>query len=149
MLFRSDLYFSHTENLPREEVNRAMNKIRAVVRKSGYRVNEKKTRVQRPHRQQKLLGIVINEKISIPRDLYKRMRAMLHHCLVEGFEPVAAKMGKSGGPELQGWIEGKLAYFSSVCPQQTRALKARYELAKAKHPDGSEMSFSFEKTNSP
>ena len=142
--YADDLYFSHPEDLSREEVNRMMNKARAVIRKSGYRVNEKKSHVQRAHRQQKLLGAVLNQKISIPKDVYRRMRALLRTCWRDGFEPVAIKMGKSGGPELQGWIEGKLAYFSSISPNRMRDLKARYELAKAKHPEGSEMSFTFE-----
>ena len=141
--YADDLYFSCPDNVPYAATNVFLEKVRHVIRSSGYRINEKKTHVQRAHKQQKLLGVVLNQKLNMPRNEYRRFRAMLHRCWCDGFEVVATRMNKSSGAELQGWIEGKLAYYTNLSPQRAKELKLRYQLAQAKFPAGSEMSFTF------
>lgn len=143
--YADDLYLTCETSVSYADVNTFLEDVRRVIRKSGYRINEKKTHVQRPHKQQKLLGIVLNQKLNMPKDEYRRFRAMLHRCWCDGFEGVAAKMNKSSAGELQGWIEGKLAYFSNIAPQRARELKIAYNQAQLKHPAGSEMTFTFGK----
>ena len=144
--YADDLYFSTPRNLSFDETNQLLNRIRTVIRRSGYRVNEKKTHVQRAHKQQKLLGVVLNQKLNIPRTEYRYMRTVLNHCYWNGFEPVAAKKKLSSGAELRGWLEGKLAYYANVSPYREKDLRARYEMAKEKHQVGSELTFTFGST---
>jgi hypothetical protein len=113
--YADDLYLTCPVNVPYDETNKFLEDVRRVIRASGYRVNEKKTHVQRPHKQQKLLGVVLNQKLNMPKD------------------------------ELQGWIEGKLAYFTNIAPQRARELKVAYAQAQHRHPLGSEMTFTFGK----
>lgn len=142
--YADDIYLSCTENTSREETDAVLNAVREVVKQSGYRVNEKKTHVQRAHRQQRLLGVVLNQKLNIPRGEYRRMRAIIHRCWCDGFEPTATKMKKSSGDELKGWIEGKLSYYAKISPRRTAELKEQLRAATEKHQD-TEMSFTFGK----
>ena len=44
----------------------------------GMVKNEKKLRIMRPHRRQDVCGIVVNEKLNLPRKYRKLLRAMKH-----------------------------------------------------------------------
>jgi retron-type reverse transcriptase len=131
--YADDLYFSHPENLPREEVDATIDRIVRAVQESGYRVNRKKLRVQRPHRQQKLLGIVLNHKVNIPAQKYRRLRAIVHNCYMHGFETQYAKSKQENINAFKAWLEGNLNYVSQISPQKGARLKLVYEAAKEKH----------------
>jgi len=45
----------------------------------GYRLNEKKTRILRQHQQQKVTGLVVNERVNVPRHVRRKLRAIEHH----------------------------------------------------------------------
>ncbi|MBI9017990.1 MAG: RNA-directed DNA polymerase [Phycisphaerae bacterium] len=44
----------------------------------GYRLNNRKTKVIRKHRQQRVTGLVVNEKVALPRKTRKLIRAIEH-----------------------------------------------------------------------
>lgn len=141
--YADDLYFSHPDNLHRVEVERLINIVRHVVRESGYVVNHKKTRVQRQHQRQQVLGVVINERANMAKTEYRRLRAIIHHCHAHGFEAAAAKNDRPNGAALQGWLEGKFAYLQNMAGYRVAELRARLRAAQLKHPEGTELSFTF------
>jgi retron-type reverse transcriptase len=53
-------------------------RVRHILEEEGFEVNEKKLRVQRRSAQQSVTGIVVNEKLSVPRRERRRLRAMKH-----------------------------------------------------------------------
>lgn len=130
--YADDLYFSHRENLPRAEVDAVIEKITRIVEAGGYRVNRKKLHVQRPTHRQKILGIVLNQKINIPREEYQKFRSLLHNCIKEGFEAQVERADKENVDHLQSWIAGKLAYFAMVAPERAEKLRLLYNHAKEK-----------------
>ncbi|MCA9034596.1 MAG: RNA-directed DNA polymerase [Planctomycetaceae bacterium] len=70
--------------------------IRRILRQSGYRMNSEKTRILRAHQQQQVMGLVVNEKVAIPRSRRRQLRAARHR----------VRQGKPAtfSPEqLQGW----------------------------------------------
>ena len=131
--YADDLYFSHPENLPKAQVDAVISKIERIVQASGYRVNRKKLHVQRPTRRQKILGIVLNQKLNIPHEEYRRMRSLLNNCITDGFDAQLKRASKDSVLQLQSWISGKLAYFHMVAPERAAKLKLLYTYAKAKH----------------
>jgi retron-type reverse transcriptase len=135
--YADDLFLSYPKNLPREEVDAAIRKMDELIRTSGYRMNRKKLHVQRPRRRQKVLGITVNQKISMNRDFYRKMRSLLHNCIVQGFEPQVERAGKENVQKLHGWILGQLAYLSSVDPDKSHRLTLLYDHARKLHPDSS------------
>ncbi|HRQ06002.1 MAG TPA: retron St85 family RNA-directed DNA polymerase [Nitrosomonas halophila] len=50
----------------------------ALLARKGLRLNSKKTRVASRGGQQKVTGVVVNEKLQPPRQLRRRIRAMFH-----------------------------------------------------------------------
>jgi retron-type reverse transcriptase len=56
----------------------AINKLRGVLAQKGLQLNEKKTRIASRGGQQRVTGVVVNERAQPPREMRRRVRAMLH-----------------------------------------------------------------------
>lgn len=136
--YADDLYFSHPQNLARKETDAFIKSVEQVVQNSGYRINRKKLHVQRPHAQQRLLGITLNQKLGIPADQYDRMRSLLHNCVTHGFEAQVERAKKDNVHHLHNWLRGNLAYYTMVAPAKAARLKAVYEHACAVHKNKDE-----------
>ncbi len=65
--------------------------IKAIIVKHKFTVNEKKFRIQSAMRQQKVTGLVVNQKVNVDRKYIKKIRAMLHHTKTEGLSTACAK----------------------------------------------------------
>lgn len=50
-----------------------------TIKRNEFRVNSKKTRMQRPHQRMSVTGIVVNEKKSVPKWKWRQFRAKLHN----------------------------------------------------------------------
>lgn len=131
--YADDLFFSFPKNLPKDEVDAVVRKIEAIIQAAGYRVNKKKLHVQRPRRRQRVLGITVNQKVSMSRDLYRKLRSLLHNCVTQGFEAQVERAKKESVPRLHGWLSGQLAYLSAIDSDKARRLKLIYEHAKMLH----------------
>jgi RNA-directed DNA polymerase len=75
-------------------------------------VNPKKTRVQRPESRQSVTGLVVNVAPAVPRDVVRRIRAILHRAKTEGLE----SQNRERHPNFRGWLEGMIAYIAMVKP---------------------------------
>jgi hypothetical protein len=129
--YADDMYFSHPKNLSKEETDAFVKGVEKIVNDSGYRINGKKLHVQRPHRRQRLLGVVLNQKLNIPREQFRQMRSLLHNCVQTGFQAQVSRAKKDDVEALHYWIKGKIAYFSMVAPAKAAHLKALYQHACA------------------
>jgi len=107
--YADDLTFSAPEG-KRGEVGRLMSRVRHVVREEGFALNPDKGRVQRAERRQDVTGIVVNDKLSIPRHEVRRLRAILHQARKHGLEA----QNREGHPHFEAWLRGKLAYLAMV-----------------------------------
>lgn len=123
--YADDLAFSCDERLTRENTNKFIREISRIIKKSGYTINRKKLRVTRPGRQQRLLGMTVNEKPNIIRVHHKRLRARIHHCKMKGFDAVAKEMGLTSGAQLRSQISGKISYYHMINPVRAAQLKAQ------------------------
>ncbi|WP_258728762.1 reverse transcriptase domain-containing protein [Bacillus atrophaeus] len=52
-------------------------KILKVIEKNGFKVNENKTRLHNRYQNLSVTGITVNEKLNVPRNYIKKIRAML------------------------------------------------------------------------
>jgi len=50
----------------------------AAITRNGFRINERKTRLQRSGRRQTVTGLVVNRKVNVPRSFIRDLRGMLH-----------------------------------------------------------------------
>lgn len=54
------------------------------VQRSGFEINDKKTRMQYRRSRQDVTGLIVNEKVNIKRERYKSARAQVHSLVTSG-----------------------------------------------------------------
>jgi RNA-directed DNA polymerase len=84
--YADDLTFSANESIHSDQTL----DIIGIILSQGFRINEKKLRIKLADCRQTVTGLVVNEKVNVPRELIKNIRAMLHDLTVNGAE-LAAK----------------------------------------------------------
>ncbi len=93
--YADDITFSFPKDYPRR-VRGVVQKVRRVLKRHGYQLNHKKTRILRRHQRQCVTGLVVNDKVQIPRKQRRRLRAIQHH--LENGRPATMTPA-----ELNGW----------------------------------------------
>ncbi|MCH2202087.1 MAG: reverse transcriptase family protein [Fuerstiella sp.] len=108
---------------------RVLRQIRHVVENEGFVLHPNKTRVLRKSRRQEVTGLVVNDRISVRRDLLRSFRATLFHIERDG--PVGKYWGLSGNVMLS--IEGFANFVAMVdadkgarFQERVRTLQERY-----------------------
>lgn len=84
-----------------------LTELNSIVTKQGFKMNEKKTRLQRNTQRQEVTGIIVNQKSNLKRDYIKKVRAMLHNWEHKGLEFCQAKLIKEY-PKEKGFIRNKV-----------------------------------------
>ncbi len=90
--YADDLAFSGSG-----DPSRLVNDIRRIVLGHGFQLARDKTRIMGRHRRQWVTGLVVNDRVSVPRDARRLLRAALH---------------RGGGSELLG----RLSYVRFLHP---------------------------------
>ena len=94
--YADDLTFSTNDPKFLANYESFYHEVTGTIRRIGFAVNEKKTRLQYRDSRQTVTGLVVNKKINIQRDYYKQTRAMAH------------QLYKTGSFQING-VEGTLA----------------------------------------
>jgi hypothetical protein len=131
--YSDDLTLSHPGDQSRQAVDDLLKLMQTEIKQAGYRTNMRKLKVQRHYRRQKMLGIVVNDHPNIPRDQYRRYRAIIHNCLHHGFQVNALRFGWDPPETFLAHLRGKLSYFHSVNPERTVSLRKMLAAAEARH----------------
>jgi RNA-directed DNA polymerase len=95
------------------KVGYLMARVRHIAEEEGFAVNGKKSRVQRRNTAQQVTGLVVNDKLSVPRKEVRQLRAILHRARTEGLE--AQNRGRR--PNFRAWLRGMIAYVAMVRPE--------------------------------
>jgi retron-type reverse transcriptase len=109
--YADDLTFSGSSGL-NGKVGYVLARIRHITQDEGFAINPKKTRVRRPNARQTVTGLVVNQNPGVPRDIVRRLRAILHRAKTEGL----AAQNRHGAPNFRGWVEGMIAYIAMARP---------------------------------
>lgn len=120
--YADDLTFSAAPGF-REKIGWLIARVRHIVQDEGFAINVKKTRVQRPESRQSVTGLVVNAAPAVPRDMVRRIRAILHRAKREGL----AAQNREKHPNFRGWVEGMIAYIAMVKPETGAKLKSELE----------------------
>jgi retron-type reverse transcriptase len=94
----------------REKIPWLLARVRHIAEDEGFRMNPKKTRVQRAAGRQEVTGVVVNDKPGVPRDEVRRLRAILHGAKKTGL----AAQNREGRPDFEAWLRGKIAYLAMI-----------------------------------
>lgn len=105
-----------------EDPARLLPFLRQLVGQLGYRLDPKKTNFFRRGRRQVVTGLVVNDKVSVPRKLRRRLRAAVHRVATQGG---GAELEWHGRPMHAGELAGRIAFAGVAHPEESRALAAR------------------------
>jgi hypothetical protein len=124
--YADDLTFSFKEP-PSRGIGRFVWWVGQICGQEGFFENVKKRRILRPSGQQRVTGVVVNERMSVPREARRRFRSVLDHCRRGGVSVESVRH-----PEPRAYLLGYVAYVSMVDPAlgekwraEVRALLAR------------------------
>ena len=82
--YADDLTFSTNDPKFLANYDPFYREVNGTIRRYGFAINEKKTRLQYRDSKQTVTGLVVNRKINIDRDYYKQTRAMAHQLYKTG-----------------------------------------------------------------
>jgi RNA-directed DNA polymerase len=91
-----------------------------ITADEGFRVNHRKTRRTGQGGQQRVCGLVVNDRARVPRAEYDRLRAILTNCARTGL----AAQNRDGHPDFRRHLEGRVAWVSSGDPHRAERLRA-------------------------
>lgn len=95
-----------------------------VVRAEGFTIHPDKVRIMYTHQQQRLAGLVVNDRPQVARAEYDNLRALLHNAARDG----AASQNRDGHPDFRAHVYGRIAWVGATGVQRRRRL---VELAEA------------------
>lgn len=77
--YADDLVFSFDVD-KRTQTKRLINLVKLIVREEGYRMHtRRKLHIRRRHQQQRVTGLVVNDRVNLPRRTRRWLRAVEHH----------------------------------------------------------------------
>lgn len=124
--YADDMTFS-TGNSGQGQVGYLLARLRHLVENEGFTLHPDKTRVQRPNTRQSVTGIVVNERMGVPRATVRRLRAILHNAERTGL----AAQNREQHPHFESWVAGMIAYVKMVNPDQAAGLVDAWERLRA------------------
>lgn len=122
--YADDLSFTCGRDFAFDEKIQIVKKLIEVIEETGYRVNYNKVHIRSSNRNKDLLGLNFNGHITINRAEYLRLRAIVHNCLIDGFETQYQRAGFDNPEQLLHWLRGKVAYVRHVDPRKGETLYA-------------------------
>ncbi|XUD04974.1 hypothetical protein IGJ34_002977 [Enterococcus sp. AZ177] len=106
--YADDLTFSTNNTLFLSQEKIFLKKLTKEIERAGFKLNAKKTRLQFNSSRQEVTGLVVNKKISVPREYYKNTRAMAHNLYKNGEFIIN---GVSGNINQ---LEGRFAFINQL-----------------------------------
>jgi hypothetical protein len=122
--YADDLAFTCGRDFSMTEKIQFIQDIAKIIQTAGYAVNSKKTRIKNPHKRKELLGVVFNQRVTLARDKYLILRAIVHNCLTLGIETQHVRAGFRTPERFICWLRGKVAHVKHLDSSKGSALSA-------------------------
>jgi len=119
--YADDLAFSSDAPAP---VNGLLKLIEKIVVEEGFSLNLEKTRRHLPSQQQSLCGLVVNQKVNLPRKKLKALEAELYNCARHG----PTEQNKSGVENYRCHLQGRISLVGHYLPQKAEKMWALFDL---------------------
>ena len=81
--YADDMTFSSDHSVYAKD-SKFLKELESIVESSGFRINEKKTRLQKKGSRQEVTGLIVGEKINTYRQFTKNLRAAVFHAETNG-----------------------------------------------------------------
>jgi retron-type reverse transcriptase len=130
--YSDDLVLSSNEVVTEEQLRAMAARVDEILHKYSFELKPSKTRWARDTDSQVVLGLVVNERVGIPRRKYHKLKAAIHGCSAHGFEEHANKLEKTSKDQLVNWLRGMLSYVHDVDAQRWAVLQQDFKEATKK-----------------
>jgi hypothetical protein len=111
--YADDLTFSFAKGMDeKHDVGRFLWWVNQICQQEGFAENAAKRKILRPSAQQRITGIVVNSGLSVPRDMRRTLRAILHNCRIHGLDSQAR-----GRKNFRAYLLGLASYIRMVQPK--------------------------------
>lgn len=107
--YADDLAFSGGHEF-RRVVERFSAHAGAIALEEGFSINHHKTRIMRPSLRQHLAGLVVNQKVGIPRREWELLEAILTNCVHLG----PGSQNRQNLPDFRAHLQGRLGFATMV-----------------------------------
>ncbi|MDE7396472.1 MAG: reverse transcriptase family protein [Muribaculum sp.] len=115
--YADDITFSHSKSIRRMSPF-WQSRIYNIIAKYGLKVNEKKTRTFVPGIRQEVTGVVVSDKINVPRSYVKQLRVLMHLWEKYGYAQAqiifTRDFCKGVEKNLVNVIDGKINYLKMI-----------------------------------
>ena len=85
--------------------------VRRIISEEGFGVHPRKTRIMGRGARQQVTGLVVNDKVSVPRDARRKLRALVHNIKTRG-----GLSAPDVPPGLREHLVGHASYLGMVDP---------------------------------
>lgn len=90
-------------------------RILAIIKKNGFKINNKKTRLGLPGQSKWVTGIKVNEGLNVSRKLIRQVRAMMHFLEQQkSLDPSSIESFKQNNKRLINIVRGKVSHIGNV-----------------------------------
>lgn len=107
----------------RRQASRFRRLVLRIAADEGFAIHWRKNRWMRPCQRQRLAGLVVNERARPARADYDRLKATLFNCARHG----PASQNRSGHPDFQAHLRGRVAWFRHTDPRRGDRLQALFD----------------------
>jgi len=115
-----------TREEQKEFIQDAVVEISKSIRKYGFSINHKKTKVMFPHQRMWVTGCVTNVKVSLRKTERQRLRAIVHNTEKNGLEEEASKMELTP-QKFASVVTGRLNWYEQLDPRLGGPLKEKFK----------------------
>lgn len=100
-------------------------KIKHIVNSYGFKLNEKKTRVRKHGQQQEVTGIIVNEKIQIPKKKRSLIRQEIYYIKKFGLNSHLSRVGLDYDKTYIKKLLGKVEFGLFINPNDMELLESK------------------------
>lgn len=121
--YADDITFSSSHNVYQAD-GVFVAKLRKIITEQGFRINEKKTRLQKQGYRQEVTGIIVNDHVNVQKRYIKQLRMWLYYWEKYGYARASGFFVQhyladkhhvqKGRPDMANVIAGKLDYLKMV-----------------------------------
>jgi RNA-directed DNA polymerase len=112
--------------------------VRGIVERSGFLINDSKTRMATTKDRQSVTGLVVNKSINISKDYYRQARAMCYTLFKTGDYYFRDKKNKNGANNEKGSLAQLRGIINYIYTIENSKKNLEKEVKKPEYSDGNE-----------
>jgi hypothetical protein len=120
--YADDLVFSGPASL-RARFTALRAWVDGIAADEGFELHPRKVRCVPQHRQQRVTGVVVNDKANAPREDFDRLKAVLHRCALDG----PAGQNRAKAADFRGHLLGHIAWIGQFSPTRKARLMRLFD----------------------